>query len=297
MLHISTAGHERANFNAALNVTASMQKALLCGVSVLACGVVLGGTPAAQAQTIGTSSASTVYSTGADITVLTNVVLSGTPFGIANATLTNSITNGGTVSNKHTGIYNADTLNAFSNTGTISGLTGVVNEFGGTIQTLTNSGSISGIQYGILNFGVINQLTNANTGVIATSGARSSAINNSGSIGRLTNNGTIAGGARGIYNYVTSNSAVAAYIGVLTNNGLISSRSNSAITNTGNSTIGVLSNTGTISGPGGIFNYGRADIGVLTNGTLTNGVASNALIRGGLYNAGTIGVLTNDGTI
>ncbi|OYV50354.1 MAG: hypothetical protein B7Z77_06000, partial [Acidocella sp. 20-58-15] len=41
MLHISTAGHARANFNAALNVTASMQKALLCGVSVLACGVVL----------------------------------------------------------------------------------------------------------------------------------------------------------------------------------------------------------------------------------------------------------------
>lgn len=105
-------------------------------------------------------------------------------------------------------------------------------------------------------------------------------IGSTGSIGSLTNNGTLNGNEYAFYNSGT--------IGTFENNGQIVDGTGFA--NAG--LIGVLTNNAVISGGNGLANFGTID-------TLTN--AAGGVITGtthaGIYNTGSIGSLTNSGTI
>jgi outer membrane autotransporter protein len=277
-----------------------------------------------------------IANVGGNIDLLTNTGTITTTgdggIGIDNESSTiNVLTNNGTISGQGKGIFNTaistgsgtttvygaiGTIGTLTNSGVISSSTdiGVVNSHGtistlintgtitgggffavsndnGTIDALINSGTISGTNGGIGNDGMIGTLTNTSTGTI--SGGATSGIKNTGTIGVLSNSGTISSGSAGIWNNGGT-------IDTLTNTvtGTISGN-NTGILN--NALIGALTNNGSITGGGnGIGNAG-GNIDMLTNyGTIdaqgtgisnsTNGVTSN-------HTAGTIGTLTNNGTI
>jgi hypothetical protein len=138
----------------------------------------------------------------------------------------------------------------------------------GTIKSLTNNGAIGG----------------GNGGIGSGAGAGGAGIANSGTISRLTNRGTIDGGNGG----TASTGFVNAGGGGVANSGTITSLINSGKISGGNG-------FGTRGGGGGVSNATGATIRSLSN-------AIGATIFGGtggagLSNAGTIGALTNTGTI
>ncbi len=245
-----------------------------------------------------------INSAGGEINTLTN---SGTIiaayFGVYNpggtiAALDNQA--GGLISGGYSGIYNEATIDVLSNEGTITGGSGIdsVGDIGtlinggvirgtgygldsgvGTIGAVENSGTITGGQYGIANVGY-------------TGGEQYAAIT------VLANAGTISGGVAGYFDNTfgsigTLDNAASAVI-----SGPVDGVSNQGI-------IGTLINDGTFIAtnpyethpPGvidaGLFNDSGANIAALTNdvtGLILSG--SSAVL-----NAGSIGVLTNAGTI
>ncbi len=248
-----------------------------------------------------------IYNNGGFIGTLTN-------FGTIAGTIHNGINNAGTIGTINNaasgavagiiaggtnGIYNAAVIGTLSNSGTITAtdaahsgpggqaVTGVQNFGSGVITLLSNAagGVISGGSSGIYNLGSITTLSNAGS----ISGG-SSGIDNEGAITTLTNTGKISGGSSGIDNEGGS-------ISQLTNSGTITGTTGAGIynnVNRGNAnalgTITTLANQtgGLISGVTGVFN--ADSIGTLTNtGSITGtayGVLNNGSIGGVANNAG-----------
>ncbi|MDE8349469.1 MAG: autotransporter domain-containing protein [Acidocella sp.] len=263
-----------------------------------------------------------IYNTGT-IGVLSNLAagrIIGGSYGIYNyygsiGTLSNSGTIAGT---NYDGVYNYyGTIGALTNSNVISGgYYGVLNEYtGAVIGTLANNagGVIHGGYTGAHNFGSIASFTNSGT----ISGTTFDGIYNVGTITGLTNNagGTIIGGNYGVAN--TSYIATRGSIVNLTNNGVITGTSYTGVYNSYVSTIGQLTNNGTIAGyDAGVGNWYSASIGTLANnagGTilghldginneygasisqLTNSGSIVGLTRNGIYNyQGSIATLSNN---
>ncbi|TWB34046.1 hypothetical protein FBZ90_1281, partial [Nitrospirillum pindoramense] len=181
--------------------------------------------------------------------------------------------------------YVGGTLASLSNSGTISVATGIFVAGTGSVGTLSNDGTLNGT-WGVKNLGGMGTLLN--TALISVVGT---GITNLGSIGLLSNSGTLlADGTNGIVNIGS--------IGTLANSGRlintqINAGSGTAAAVLNQSTIGVLSNSGLISGPVALEN--RGTIGLVVNsgtiaGDIRNDGATTLTIRGG--GAGTVGTLT-----
>ncbi|MFC7289952.1 autotransporter domain-containing protein [Herminiimonas glaciei] len=195
---------------------------------------------------------------------------------------------------------NIGTLN---NSGTITGgYYGGISNSAGTIDILRNSGTITSTDtYGIFNgaSSEITALTNTATGAIS---GFTTGIFNAGLITSITNNGDIYG-PTAISNggQITSMGPspttmhYAGTIATLSNTGTIwgigSAGDGVALSNATNSQIGLLSNTGSISGDA-VAIINRGTIGKLDNGTL--GIVSGAMA---IWNLGTITELSNSGKI
>jgi hypothetical protein len=257
----------------------------LNGVSLLAWSVVAGFPAHAAAQTI-SASQGTVNSTGADITIEQNVVITGTP-GVANTNVdTGTISSEGTINAAGSQGINNDastgsniaTIGALTNGtfGSISGKTGI-NNTGGT--------SISN------NTAIIGTLTN-NGNITATYQAYR---NQNASLGLFVNNGTVSSAGTGLYNYgvvetLTNMGTIQALVGAaIFNSGL-------SLTNTGGNLIATLTNSGTISS---VLSYGIDNSAADTTiGTLTNSAGGLIIGRNtAILNLGTINTLTNSGLI
>jgi len=234
-------------------------------------------------------------------------------------------TGGGTVA----GVFNASgaTIDAMDNTGNITasggaggGAAGLYSK--GTIGTLTNSGIIGAKSDGLwLEAGTIGTLDNQNHGSIGWVGNTANGTVWSGigmstmTIVRLDNEsgGLIAGIGNGIWSYaatigtltnsgtISGQSGVSSYlsIGTLTNasGGTITGTANTAVYNTG--AIGTLSNSGSIAGhthgvSNTIYSGTIGSIGTLTN---ASGGTISGSTKSGIYNTGTIGTLSNSGSI
>lgn len=227
--------------------------------------------------------------------------------GAAIGTLTNRA--GGVITGVRGGMQNYGTLTTLNNAGTISGRSGIINS-SGTIEALTNSGLIDGqLSNGISNLATITSFINEATGQIS---GRGRGIWTRGQIGTLTNHGSITsrgygvsiGGSIGIF----TNSETGEITGVgvaignatgtvtaLNNGGLISSTGGRAIYTNG--TITTLDNAGTVTGGTyAIENY--SGIGSTGNiATLRNSGTIRGTASGIFNNGGTIGSITNSGTI
>ncbi|BEI36619.1 beta strand repeat-containing protein [Polynucleobacter sp. HIN7] len=160
---------------------------------------------------------------------------------------------------------------------------------------INNAGSLTGNFYGISNDGSITSLINSATAPAMASITGGSlcgiygcaGVANFGTIGTLINsaNSSIAAGLGvGIVSFGSTSS-----IGILDNSGTISGPGFSGIQNEG--TIGSLENRsgGLIDGDGGILNYGTAAI--ITTITNAGGIVGNT--SQGITNEGTILNLTN----
>nr|WP_294505112.1 autotransporter domain-containing protein [uncultured Rhodopila sp.] len=208
----------------------------------------------------------------------------------------------GTISGNFAGIFNTGSFGTLTNGGAITGNTAGITNSGGFIGTLSNGGTIAGLYSGLSNTGTIGVLTNAGTISSTSGGPFAGALvglsNGSGAvIGTLTNNGRISGLYTGISN--------SGSIGTLTNTGALISTATASYTspfaglrNAVTGVIGTLTNSGTIAS----VNYGVQNLGSidsLTNsagGTISG--ASGAIVNGTASNPnGTIGTLTNSGTI
>lgn len=227
--------------------------------------------------------------------------------GAAIGTLTNRA--GGVITGVRAGMQNYGTLTTLNNAGTISGRSGIDNSIG-TIEALTRSGIIKGqLSNGISNSATITSFINEATGQIS---GRGRGIWTRGQIGTLTNHGSITssgygvsiGGSIGIF----TNSETGEITGVgvaignatgtvtaLNNGGLISSTGGRAIYTNG--TITTLDNAGTVTGGTyAIENY--SGIGSTGNiATLRNSGTIRGTASGIFNNGGTIGSITNSGTI
>jgi hypothetical protein len=234
----------------------------------------------------------------------TGVIIGG-GFGILNRDTIDTIVNNGLISgNTLDGVLNSGSISLLSNSGgtIIGGDTGIDNR--NMLLTLSNSGSIGGANLGAYNDGgTIDLLSNSGT----ISGTAIAGIENNeyfimcevtilGTIVQLTNapGGVISGGEFGVENFDTMNTVV--------NNGLISGATN-GVANAG--LINTLNNSGTIIATATI--HGGAD-GVAVAGIRNDpggmiGVLNNAeggYITGGssgIYNLGSITLLTNSGSI
>ncbi|WP_246130777.1 beta strand repeat-containing protein [Nitrospirillum pindoramense] len=183
--------------------------------------------------------------------------------------------NGGIVNAASTALY-VHTLGGvgiLSNSGLIAGRAGLWND--GSIATLVNTGTLSGgTQAGLLNRGWIGQARN-----LATINAQLTGVDNSGTIDTLANSGTISGRSDGLVNAGT--------VGTLSNSGTLISRGEGLYN--GQGTLGVVDNTGTISGYKAIAN--AATLGRLANAGLISGTGF------ALDLSGTTGTVSNSGTI
>lgn len=221
---------------------------------------------------------------------------------INNSSLSNGLSNSGTISSAGSGIV-------ISNTSTISG--GISNS--GLISSTNGSLAISGsnINGDIFNSGTISSTSGTSIRIFS-----SSTIN-----GGISNSGTIQGGGVDVGITITDNSIIA---GDITNSGLIyASGSGNGILMRSSSTIsGGISNSGTIESAGnsgivvlnasniqGDFSNSGAIRGAteglsIHNGSIVNGTLLNSgTISGGnngisIYSATTIsGSISNSGTI
>lgn len=194
------------------------------------------------------------------------------------------------------------------------------------VSTLINNGTISASSKAFFNTGggSIGALTNA--GHISASAAYSVGLDNLGTIDLLTNQAgeTISGQYAGISNSGFSTATISGTIGAIVNAGLIMGNvlgtlTSNGIVNGSGGYIGLIQNeaTGTItSGSSGIFNYGAATIGTITNsGTISGplyGIGNDAAIisientggtisggQGGIWNSasGSIDSIANDGLV
>ena len=227
--------------------------------------------------------------------------------------LTNNSTISATnISGRAYGIYNEGLLTSLTNSasGTISGGTnGIFNESRGVINTFSNSGAVqSTSDHGIQNSGAIGTFTNNSTGTLI---GAISGISNGGQFGTILNNGSITGEA--VYGEGIGNGQT---ITTIINNGTINA-ANNGIGNDGvidyienNGTINVA-NKGTYSGQvfssKGIYNgpdvpglsgsLGGKINSILNTGTITVSAGGPTNEDAAILNAGTIGSITNSGTL
>jgi outer membrane autotransporter protein len=245
--------------------------------------------------------------------------------GLSNYITISTLVNSGKITGASDGIYSVGLITSLTNRGLISGgSTGVNNQYGGSISTLSNSGTISGTEdAGIWNDGTIASLGNTghitgatagisnfrgtigaliNSGTIEATGKMGDGVYNGDSITGLTNSGLIQGTRSGVYNaagdvplvlpnFQPLGKGAAALITTLIN----SSPGTIAGTETGlynAGLIGAVINSGVISGGGIGVNDDTAGsiVAVVNSGTVTGG-------KFGLVNSGSLGSLTNTGTI
>ncbi|MDG3442742.1 beta strand repeat-containing protein, partial [Nitrospirillum amazonense] len=179
---------------------------------------------------------------------------------------------------------------------------------GGTLGTLNNTGTISGVATGLYVAGTGSLGTFTNTGAISTS-SRAVAISPYGTAGRvdtLVNQGGITGqtavfvGQGGILGTLVNSGTLAGTgyaaidnfagtIGLIQNSGTIaSSYPYSALANNWGAVIGTVSNTGVLQG---LYNGGTMGlVSIGTTGTVHGWFT-------GLANAGTLAAVINDGQI
>ncbi|EGX99841.1 outer membrane autotransporter [Nitrospirillum viridazoti Y2] len=181
--------------------------------------------------------------------------------------------------------YIGGTLGTLNNTGTISGVaTGLYVAGTGSLGAFTNTGAIatSGRAVAISPYGTAGRVdTLVNQGGIT--GRTAVFVGQGGSLGTLVNSGTLAGtGYAAINNF-------AGTIGLIQNSGtIVSSYPYSALANNWGAVIGTVSNTGVLQG---LYNGGT--IGLVSIGTA-------GTMHGwftGLANAGTLAAVINDGQI
>jgi hypothetical protein len=254
----------------------------------------------------------------------------GNGSGVLNEGSITALTNGGVITSLHdAGVYNGtlSNIDALDNQagGTISGQSYGVANNGGTIATLTNNGFINAA-FGIGNGGTIGTLVNTGTVTAIETGLASFGIED-----YVENDGLIAGDL-GMYSYdfagtIVNNGTIAGVgIGIADGGTLISLVNNGDISGTigvffvdGTSTIGAVSNGGSISGVSTGFSN-TSSVGSLSNsGAITGGrygfdngqfmaspagsitaLTNSGNISGGatgIYNGGTIGTISNSGTI
>jgi uncharacterized protein with beta-barrel porin domain len=252
--------------------------------------------------TVATNGATAIYNSAGIIGTLTNsgvvsamsgsVILSEGTIGTLNNTSTGTIT-GGSSGSSNAAIKNGGVIDALTNSGHISGPTvgiynynpypafslaligALTNNAGGTISSITN-GNVNGDS----GLALIGSLSNAAGGDISgiTNGSK-------GTIGgsvpmALTNNGMIG--------YINNTSGT-----ILGATGIMNSGSIGALANSGSGLISSVENTGFIGAAGvqGVSN--TATIGAINN-------AASGTIAGaatGIFDAGTLGTLTNNGSI
>ncbi|TWB13113.1 hypothetical protein FBZ89_12180, partial [Nitrospirillum amazonense] len=245
--------------------------------------------------------------TGGDLTITGASNLANYTVGSALSTLVS----GGAGAN-YTGLSITTDLTGFNIGSSIAGNALVAVAFsdyiGGTLGTLNNTGTITGVMTGLYVAGTGSLGTFTNTGAIAASG-RAVAISPYGTAGRvdtlvnrgditgrtavfvgiggrvgtLANSGTLAGtGYAAVNNFAGS-------IGLVQNSGTIaSSYPYSALANNWGAVIGTVSNTGVLQG---LYNGGT--IGLVSIGTA-------GIMHGwftGLVDAGTLAAVINDGQI
>jgi hypothetical protein len=252
---------------------------------LIAWGIVVGRPAAAYAQTV-PSSASPVLTT-ADISLYIdpNVDLTGQP-------AVSVVSNVPTISNQGTIVSAGNAINEGVNTNLTIGK--LLNAAGATIAGTS----------AVINYGVIHTLTN--NGIVT--GTTTIGVDNqySGSIGVVSNTNTISGASIGLYNYNQ--------IDMITNTGTIHAATIAGIQNASSAsgvsksvTIGVLTNSGVISGSGavravqgfGIQNGATGGSTGLAIITSLNNLAAGTIVGNetGLYNGATISTLTNAGLI
>ncbi|MBT8575138.1 autotransporter domain-containing protein [Polynucleobacter paneuropaeus] len=212
-----------------------------------------------------------IGSSTSGLVTVTNTTYAG--FGVyirgnlAGGVLTNTTNGSITTGSQGIGVDNLNGTNiTLINLGSITGgagaADGIVNGGSGSINTLNNSGTITGeFVLGITNSTSINTLINSGT-ITGTSDA----IYNGGTITTLSNlsTGIINGGVKNLSS-----------IGALINSGIINGGSQSSISNTYGSSIGTITNTGSM-----YTGNGSADI-------------SNTTTVLGQPRSGTIGTLNN----
>ncbi len=155
---------------------------------------------------------------------------------------------------------------------------------GSTNTTIINNGTIKATndQYGIYNQGIITTIDNSGT----ITADRKTIENIAGStITTITNSGTIS--ATDGHGAIRNEGGT---IGSIINSGTISATAPSAIRNTGGATITLLTNSGTISNS--ITNNAADEITTIINSGTISSTSKDTIV-----NRGTIGILTNTGTI
>ncbi|MEA1648433.1 hypothetical protein UAJ10_05335 [Nitrospirillum sp. BR 11164] len=186
-----------------------------------------------------------------------------------------------------------------------TGLTALVNvaSVGVTLSTVTIGGNVDllamiannyvGDTLGSLgNSGVINAPTAVHVAAGGTIGSLFNtgtligtiAVMNQGQVGSFSNDGTVLGSVAGISNSGT--------IGTLGNAGTVTG-SVTGLGNQAGASIGTLSNSGTVAGQMALYNAGTIDVFVNTGSLIDAGAPTAA----GLYNTGNIATVLNGGTI
>jgi outer membrane autotransporter protein len=286
------------------------------------CVVWSGGTLSITSNGVVSGSSVGVSSSNVIGTLTNNGSISGTNSGVSNtgtiAGFKNTI--GGFISSVNN--LSGGTINNFSNSsgtiGSVSNASGglisgnsAISNFNGGIGTITNTGNLVGTGgAGLNNGGTIGSFINNSGGSLT--GHNTAILSQGGSIGTITNSGYIGGGRFAqIINYST------ATIGSIGNSGTIGNtiNGNTAINNQGH--IGTISNSGSIIAPNdAIVNNSSSTIGVISNSNYISGTRSDVINSGSIgtvsnasggtlsghsyniYNsAGTIGTITNSGTI
>jgi hypothetical protein len=200
-------------------------------------------------------------------------VISGGQIGVLNGGATiGELTNSGTITGAaNFGIYNTGTIGQVSNTNLVAGgIDGIDNDTA-TITVIGNSGVISGgTGSGIANNGgFIGAITNSGN---ITGGA--DGIFNAGTIGTIANSGAIYGATFGIYNGTIAAPVGPDVVGVV-NRAIVSG--DAPVTP---AVIGLITNTGSISGLTGIYLTGGGTT-IVNAGTIASTDNGDAIYFGG----------------
>lgn len=224
---------------------------------------------------------------------------SSTPALTASATA-GTLTNNGTISGSGVVglLNNANSLTVINSSFIHGGSAAIHNDSAIVSLINNNGGTISGVTKGIVNNGVIGELTNQAGGFITATGSIGtiSAIDNAGMIVALGNSGLISSTLLGIHNTGSITSLINNSTGTIAVTGSGGAINRAAIFNDGG-TIGSLTNSGTVNADS---NYGVNNTGLV--GSFNNTVSGTlaGIIHGdeaGVVNSGTIMSFNNSAAI